>query len=348
MTERTLAMAAPPATPDPDLPAVSVIVPARDAEATLGAALDSVLTQDYAGPVEVVVADGSEGSATAALLHRRYPSVRLVPNPARSTPAGLNLALRATRHEVVARCDAHSVLPPGYLSRAVETLWRTGAVNVGGRQVPVGRTRFERAAALAMTCWLGSGAAVHRVGGTEGPADTVYLGVFRRAALEAAGGFDEALARSQDSELNWRLREAGGLVWFDPGLAVGYRPRGSLGALARQYFRSGRWKRAVVRRHPRSWRPRQMAPPLLVLALAGSAAAGGLAAPFALAGSGGADALLRTAAAAPLAWAFALLAGSAAVGIARRRADAVLLPLTAATMQLAFGAGFLLGPPADG
>lgn len=163
MTERTLAMAAPPATPNPDLPAVSVIVPARDAEATLGAALDSVLTQDYAGPVEVVVADGSEGSATAALLHRRYPSVRLVPNPARSTPAGLNLALRATRHEVVARCDAHSVLPPGYLSRAVETLWRTGAVNVGGRQVPVGRTRFERAAALAMTCWLGSGAAVrHR------------------------------------------------------------------------------------------------------------------------------------------------------------------------------------------
>ena len=348
MSAGARATAAPPAARSPGPPPVSVIVPARDAEATLGAALDSVLAQDYAGGLEVVVADGSEGGATAALLRRRYPSVRRVPNPARSAPAGLNLALRAARHAVVARCDAHSVLPPGYLSRAVETLGRTGAVNVGGRQHPVGRTRFERAAALAMSCRLGSGAAAHRVGGAEGPADTVYLGVFRREALEAAGGFDEALARSQDSELNWRLREAGGTVWFDPELAVEYRPRGSLGALARQYFGSGRWKRAVVRRHPRSWRPRQMAPPLLVLGLAASAAAAGAAAPFALGGNGGAGMVLHAAAAVPLAWAFVLLAGAAAVGIARRRADAVLLPVVVATMHLAWGAGFLAGPPADG
>ena len=329
-------------------PPVSVIVPARDAEATLGAALDAVLAQDYAGAVEIVVADGSEGGATAALVGRRYPGVRLVRNPARTAPAGLNVALRVARHGIVARCDAHCAWPPGYLSRAVETLGRTGAVNVGGVQRPVGRTRFERAAALAMSSWLGTGGAVHRVGGAEGAADTVYLGVFRRSALEAAGGFDESLARNQDYELNWRLREMGGTVWFDPALVVAYRPRGSVRALARQYFQYGRWKRAVVRRHPRSWRARQMAAPLLVLGLGASAALALGAAPFALAGRDGAVAALWAASAAPLAWALALLGGSVAVGLSRRRAEAVLLPAVAATMHLAWGAGFLAGVRGDG
>ena len=96
---------------------------------------------------------------------------------------------------------------------------------------------------------LGSGGARYRSGGAAGPVDTVFLGVFRRAALTAAGGFDETLARNQDYELNWRLRRRGLTVWFEPGLAAAYTPRGSLRALARQYFDYGRFKRAMLRRH---------------------------------------------------------------------------------------------------
>ena len=97
--------------------------------------------------------------------------------------------------------------------------------------------------------------------------DTVFPGVFRRDALDAAGGFDETLLRNEDQELNWRLRERGETVWFDPELAVNYRPRGTLRALARQYFDYGRWKRVVLGRHPGSWRARQLAAPALVAAL---------------------------------------------------------------------------------
>ena len=172
-------------------PAVSVIVPARDAEATLSGALESVLAQDYGGAVEVIVADGSETSATEELVRRRFPRVRIVANPARGIAAGLNRALAAARHPVIARCDARAVLPPGYLSRAVATLERTGAVNVGGRQRAAGSTAFERAVALATSSPLGAGDARYRIGGPEGPVDTVFLGVYRRDALEAAGGFDE-------------------------------------------------------------------------------------------------------------------------------------------------------------
>ena len=119
-------------------PAVSVVIPARDAEAVIVEALDSVLAQDYPAPVEVIVADGSDPPATSDLVRRRYPGVRVVANPGRNAAAGLATGIRAARAGIVARCDAHAVLPPGYLRRAVETLSRTGAANVGGRQHPVG------------------------------------------------------------------------------------------------------------------------------------------------------------------------------------------------------------------
>ena len=333
-------------------PAVSVIVPARDAEATLGAALESVLVQDHGGAVEVIVADGSETPATRDFVRRRFPDVRIVANPDGGIAAGLNRALAAARHPVIARCDARAVLPPGYLARAVATLERTGAANVGGRVRPVGVTRFERAVALVTSTPLGAGGARYRIGGAEGPVDTVFPGVFRRDALDAAGGFDETLARNEDYELNWRLRERGGAVWFDPALAVDYRPRGSTAALARQYYDYGRWKRVVLARHPRSLRLRQLAPPLVLAALAvsaalaatGAAIAGGGLAGVAAPGTG--TVLLGLAAAAPAGYGLLLLAGAAAIGLARRCPEAVLVPVAAAIIHLAWAAGFFAGAPA--
>lgn len=330
------------------LPPVSVIVPARDAESTLSEALESILGQDYEAGFEIIVADGSDGGATRALVRARFPTVHLVANLDRSIPSGLNRALEAARHPVIARCDARATLPPGYLTRAVGTLRRTGAVNVGGRVRPTGSTFFERAVALATSAPIGAGDARYRVGGPEGPVDTVFPGVFRRSALEAVGGWDESLPRNEDYELNWRLRENGGTVWFDPGLAVSYRPRGSLAALARQYFDYGRWKRAVLARHPRSWRLRQLAPPVLLGALAASAAlaAAGIAVlVFAPAASTTGTTLLYAAAACPLGYALLLVLGAAAIGLRRRRPEAGLVPLAAATVHLAWAAGFFAGPP---
>ena len=175
---------------------------------------------------------------------------------------------------MIVRVDGHSHLSAGYIARAVETMRRTGAVNVGGLQVPVATTPFEQAVADATTSWLGTGGPSYRVGGVAGPVDTVFLGVFDREAIEGVGLFDERLVRNQDYELNIRLREAGGVVWFDPELSVGYRPRGSWRALAKQYFEYGYWKAAVVRMHPESAKPRQLVPPVAVAAVAGAAGLG--------------------------------------------------------------------------
>jgi hypothetical protein len=219
-------------------------------------------------------------------------------------------------------------------------------VSVGGRQCPVGTTPFGRAVALVTSTPLGAGGARYRVGGAEGPVDTVFPGVFRRGALDAAGGWDETLGRNEDYELNWRLRACGGTVWFDPGLEVEYRPRESVAALARQYYDYGRWKRVVLARHPRSLRLRQLAPPLLLAALAGSAVLAGAGAIVGPGAPGPAPALLGLAAAVPAGYALLLLGGAAAIGLARRRPEAVLVPLAAAVIHLAWAAGFFAGAPA--
>jgi glycosyltransferase involved in cell wall biosynthesis len=288
-----------------------------------------VRAQDYPGVVEICLAvapstDDTECRAKA--LATRYDGVAVVENPAGTTPAGLNIAIKSTSGDVIVRVDGHAELAPGYIQRAVETMRRTGAVNVGGIQRAKGVTPFEQAVAAAMTSRFGTGDATFHYGGDEGPTDTVYLGVFDRRALEAAGFFDETLARNQDYELNIRLREAGGTVWFDPELWARYRPRGSLRALAAQYFEYGRWKREVVKRHPRSLRWRQAAPPALVVGLGGS---------------------LVAAAFRPVALVVPALYAAATVGAAattaRSAREASRLAVIFPTMHLAWGTGFLAG-----
>ncbi len=248
----------------PDWPDVDVVMPIRDEAEHLDAAVGSVLAQDYPGTLRVYLAVAPSNDDTrevAARLSDSEPRVVVVDNPAGVTPAGLNLAIRAGSAPIVVRVDGHSQLSDGYVRRAVETLGRTGAANVGGMQVPDPHTDFERAVAAATTSWLGTGGASYRLGGTQGPVDTVYLGVFDRRAIESVGLFDERLIRNQDYELNIRLREAGHQVWFDPELRVGYRPRGTWRDLARQYYEYGQWKAVVIRMHPSSLRIRQLAPP---------------------------------------------------------------------------------------
>ena len=319
---------------------MSVVIPVRNEADALGRALRSVFAQDYPGPMEAIVADGSDNAAPVQALARGFDGVRVVGNPRRSAAAGLNLAVCAAAHAVVVRLDARCTLPPGYIRQATRTLLRTGAANVGGRQCPAGTTALQSAVALAMASRLGSGGARYRLGGPEGPVDTVFLGVYRKHALLAAGGFDASLQRNQDYELNWRLRQAGHAVWFDPALAVAYGPRKTLASLARQYFDYGRWKRVVVRRHPESLRLRQALPPLVTLALAACAV---VAAAGAVAGSRSALVLACTP---PLLYAAALTVESVVTLVRRRRAAALLLPGVLATMHLAWGVGFLFAPAA--
>jgi glycosyltransferase involved in cell wall biosynthesis len=304
-------------------PLVSVVIPVAGAGVTLLDAIDSIRGQDYPGEIEMVVAAGDRGSAEAAAGN----DVIVVSNPSGQTARGLNLAIERSSGDVIVRVDAHSIVPPSYVSDVVRLLLETRAENVGGMQVPEGRSFWERAIAAAMKSPVGAGDARYRIGGSAGPAETVYLGAFPRPTLDRLGGYDESYIRNQDYELNQRIRDTGGIVWFDPSLRVRYRPRPSLRALARQYFQYGQWKRVFARRHPTSLRARQVAPVVLVVTIVASFIAA-IVWPVAL--------LL------PAAY-LALLAGTAVASIPSTGLAAIGVAPALMVMHLAWGTGFLLG-----
>jgi len=286
-------------------------------------------SEDSIGGTGLGSGDGEAGWDRFAESDKPIP-VKVVGNPSGGTSSALNAAIAATDAQVLVRLDTHARLPTGYVARAIASLAETGAANVGGRQVPEAPSGFARAVALAMRSPFGTGGATYRSGSEAGPADTVYLGVYRRDAIEQVGGFDDRFVRNQDAELNERLRAAGLVVWFDPALAVTYRPRSNPRALASQYFQYGRWRRATARKHRGSLRLRQVAAPILVIGL--------IAAVVAAAATG--EHWLATAPA--LAYALGLVV--AGLHATRRPLTAIATALALATMHVAWGLGFLVGP----
>ena len=240
------------------------------------------------------------------------------------------------------------MFPPSYLKTAVAVLKQTGAADVGGVMAAEGETPFEQAVAWGMTSKAGVGSAGWHTGGQAGPADSVYLGVYRREMIEQAGGWDEEMLRAEDWELNYRIRAGGGLVWFTPELQVTYRPRENVRRLGSQYFHYGRWRRVIVREHPETASFRYLAPPAAAALVAVGLAAGllGLAG-IALPIPGGAPAA-TTWLTAGLVFPLVYLAGITAVSATLSRNLPVRvrarLPLVLAVMHMCWGAGFLTSP----
>ena len=289
--------------------------------------------QRFDGEVEFLFVDGRSEDRTVEILEKlaaEDPRIRILDNPARITPVGLNVGLRAARGEVIARMDAHTHYPPDYLARGVERLRRGGADHVSGPQLPHGVGKWSRRVALALSTRLGTGGAAFRwESEDEIEVDSGFTGLWLRSTLERQGGWDEGWWNDQDSELAARIRASGGRIVCLPSMAAQYIPRDSLRTLARQYWRYGFYRAKTSGRHPESMRRSHLLPPGLVVTLA-----------FAL--------LLRG----PFAWiprigvlGYLASVGTVSAGQARpgQRGDAAFLPLVFATMHVSWGLGFIAG-----
>ena len=323
---------------------VSFVMPVLNERDYLERAVRSVLAQDVAVPTEIILALGPSSDGTEGVAQRLAgtdPRVRLVRNPAAHIPVGLNVAIRAARYPTIVRVDAHSELEPGYTGAALATLARVEAANVGGVMRADGRTPFQRAVARAYNSRIGLGGGAYHGGTAEGPAESAYLGVMRRAVLEEVGLFDEGIRRGEDWELNLRIRHAGYRVWFDPELEVTYWPRESWTRLIRQFRATGSWRGELVRRFGRRNGLRFFAPPALVVAVGASLVVGVLQVTGAVTGWPSAAASVVHLPVA--AYAALLVAVSAGRGGGRGFRDRLWTLAVLPSMHLAWGVGFLQG-----
>jgi succinoglycan biosynthesis protein ExoA len=251
-----------------------VVVPARNEERSIAACLDSILAQDERD-LQVLVVDGASTDRTAGIVLdyiERDPRVELLYNPQRIIPIALNIALAAARGTYLVRVDAHARIPPTYVSRALKHLRTARWGGVGGRKDGMGGGPAGRAVAAAMASRFGVGNSTYHYGEHARPVEHIPFGAYPVALARELGGWDESLRVNQDFEFDYRVRQAGHELLFDPELVIHWENRQSVGDLFRQYRRYGRGKLKVVLKHPRSLRARHLAAPGLVTTLGVAAA----------------------------------------------------------------------------
>jgi glycosyltransferase involved in cell wall biosynthesis len=320
---------------------VSVLTPVLNEEDFIREVAAKMLSQDFDGTIEFIFIDGDSEDRTVEILRelqRSDPRVRILRNPRRSTPVGLNIGLANARGAYIARMDAHTLYPEDYLARGVARLRRGGAEHVSGPQLAHGDGTWSRRVALALETPLGRGGAQFRQA-TEGEieVDSGFTGVWPRGVLEAHSGWDEDWHNDQDSELAARIRGRGGRILCLPEMGAQYIPRDSLKALARQYWRYGVYRAKTSGAHPESMRRSHLLAPSVALSLAA-----------AILPLGG---LRRAGRLAVALWC------AAVVGVAMAEtwradttlefdasaADVATLPAVFGAMHLAWGFGFLFG-----
>jgi glycosyltransferase involved in cell wall biosynthesis len=250
-------------------PAVSVIIPVLNEERFLKQSVQAILNQNYSGQFEIILALGPSKDQTNVIAQElaQDKRIKLVENPSGRTASALNNAIKNSNFDIIVRLDGHAIVDSSYIKNAVNTLLESGADNVGGLMKAEGTNAFEKSVAAAMTSKFGVGNAPFHVGGKSGEVDTVYLGTFRKSALEKVGYFDESFIRAQDWEMNYRIRKTGGKIWFNPDLVVSYRPRKNILQLAKQYFEYGQWRKQVTKTYPETVSMRYLAPPVTVSGL---------------------------------------------------------------------------------
>jgi glycosyltransferase involved in cell wall biosynthesis len=313
---------------------VSVLIPVLNEEDHLRQAALAMLAQEFSGTIELLFIDGGSSDASRDILSdlaARDPRVRLLDNPARRTPHALNIGLRAARGEFIARMDAHTIYPPRYLAAGVARLQRGDVAWVGGPQLAAGTDPGSRRVARAMSTALGvGGARFRRDLGYEVDVDTAFTGMWRRATLEAHGGWDEEWINDQDAELAARIRARGGRIVCIPEMAANYVPRNSLSRLGRQYLTYGTYRVKTARRHPESMRRSHLLPPGIVLAAA-------------VAVSGPSRHMRRLARTGVVGYVLLLGVTSAYAALDGDACEAATLPVVWATMHLSYGIGFWRG-----
>jgi succinoglycan biosynthesis protein ExoA len=256
-------------------PRVSIIIPCFNEEKTILDLIEAIHRQTFnQDELEIIIADALSIDDTREKIgtyQKSHPDskITLIENEKRTIPAGLNRALKIAKGEYVIRLDAHSVPADDYIERCVADLDAGKGDNVGGiwEIRPGGEGWIAKSIASAASHPLGAGDARYRFSSKAGLVDTVPFGAFRKSIFERVGEFDETLKTNEDYELNARIRQAGGKIWFDPQIHSVYFSRQNLKLLAQQYWRYGFWKWKMLRRYPSTLRWRQALPPIFVLSL---------------------------------------------------------------------------------
>jgi peptidoglycan/xylan/chitin deacetylase (PgdA/CDA1 family)/GT2 family glycosyltransferase len=183
---------------------VSVVVPAFNEELLLSKCLESLLAQDYAGDLEILVVDNASSDGTARVA-QGY-GVKVISEPMRGYSQALITGFAAASGEIIACTDADTVVPPDWVSTMIsEYVRRPDLVALGG-DVEFVDTNWKTR--LLTRLFLPVFNRMDRANRSGPHLWGANMSVRRTAFLEA-GGWNPKFSLQADSELSTRLRKIG-------------------------------------------------------------------------------------------------------------------------------------------
>ena len=249
-------------------PPVSVIVAVRNEEECLDHCLESIISLDYPkDKIEIILVDGMSTDKTMSIIEswiKKDDRIRALTNPDRIVSTGMNIGLKESRCDLILWTSGHVLLKPDYLRKCLDTMEKTSASAVGGILETVGTTPIGRINAAVLSNRFGVGGGAHRVGNKSGWVQTVTMALYRKDAIIEAGGWDEALPRSQDNDLHDRMNKIGRRSYMMADVSSIYLCRETFGGLLRQAWQNGYWNIMLTKMGRRGFNTRHFVPMIFV------------------------------------------------------------------------------------
>ncbi len=217
---------------------------------------------------EVLITDGGSTDGTrerVGELMKKYPNLKFVDNPKRTSTHAFNVAFKISSGMYVAFVGAHAEYDINYFKHAIHYLDGNECDAVGGPLHQSGKTMAGKAIALVMNSKMGVGNTEFRTMKKKMFVDSVAFAVYKREIFEKAGLMDESLPVNQDDEFHYRINKLGFKILMVPEMQATYYVRSSFGKLFRQYFRYGLYKPRVLKKVKGSVRLRHLIPSLFML-----------------------------------------------------------------------------------
>lgn len=250
----------------------SIIVPLFNEERYVSHLIDSLIKQTYPlENMEWIFVDGNSNDGTVPIIEQyleeaKYPIV-LLHNYKRKTPYSLNMAIEIAKGRYIIRLDAHAYFYPNYIEKCVYYLDTTDADNVGGIAETEAEGFTGQAIAKMLSTKFGVGGSDFRVGNGNHFVDTVPFGAFRREVFDRVGLFNPKLLRSEDNDMNSRIRQSGGKIWLAEDIRFKYYCRDTAKGVLKMGLQNGNALFFTLKENPKAMSIRHFIPFLFLISL---------------------------------------------------------------------------------
>lgn len=256
---------------------VSFIVVALNAGDKLNKLIGDLKRQDYdQSKIEVIFVDSNSTDNTKEVMRNlqnsdnNFSRVCILDNPKKILPCGWNVALKESKGDLIVRVDAHSSIPENFIRKNVEAIQK-GEKIVGGHRISIidEKSSWQKTLLIAETSLFGSGIASYRRTKEKKYVSTLAHAAYSREVFKTVGGYDERLARTEDNEIHYRMRQAGFKFLLDPEIKSYHHARNTFSKMLKQKFMNGYWIGLTLGVSPKCFSIYHFVPLAFVLAILG-------------------------------------------------------------------------------